>query len=169
MWINGSARRIMNLVYIISWILALLKTILSPLWAKAFQKPTRVCSHLSSELENCTEDVPSAQRSLSAQCSWCLCLHPSGTRRAREWHWSPAQLVLGNSIRGACALFHLLKATTTVTMQKEQCICVDQNLEKNVGDLQGKAEVPVWRHRVIDTVIFPGKEWLVEVLENTPQ
>lgn len=42
------------------------------LWARAFQKTTRICSHLSSTLDNDPEDVPSAQRSLRVQCPWRL-------------------------------------------------------------------------------------------------
>lgn len=81
----------------------------------------------------------------------------------------PTQLVLGNSIQGVCAVFHLLKATTTVTMQKEKYVCVDENLEKKVGDIWGKPEVPVWKHSITDTISFPEKEQHEEVLANTPQ
>lgn len=90
------------------------------LWARSFQKTTRICSEVYSKLDD-PEDVPLAQRSLSVQRSWHLLPPPIWDKEGGELGdgteatpYPGNKLVLGNAVQGGCAVFHLLKATTVV-------------------------------------------------------
>lgn len=172
----------MILVYIISGILGPLETKSSfLLWAKAFQQTTRIWSHLSSKVDNDPEDVPSAQSCLSVQCSWPL-LPPAiwdeeGGEPGYGTEATPypgKKLVLGSSVQGGCAVFHLLKTTTVVRKWKKKKKKSRPKYRKNVGEIWEKPfiamlEVSVWRQRAKDTINFHKKEWHEEALADTPQ